>query len=135
MHMPCTGQAGILGMANTGPHSAHSQFYVTLRALPSFDCKTVAFGRLIDGSRVLEFIGALDTKMDRPLGKVTVCSCGKLAAVELGDYDQQAAAVRLQAIQRSRLARKEADERAAAASKMQAISKGRNTRKAMKEKK
>ena len=82
-------------MANTGPHSAHSQFYVTLRALPSFDCKTVAFGRLIDGSRVLEFIGALDTKMDRPLGKVTVCSCGKLAAVELGDYDQQAAVVRL----------------------------------------
>ena len=67
----------------------------TLRALPSFDCKTVAFGRLIDGSRVLEFIGALDTKMDRPLGKVTVCSCGKLAAVELGDYDQQAAVVRL----------------------------------------
>ena len=82
-------------MANTGPHSAHSQFYVTLRALPSFDCKTVAFGRLIDGSRVLEFLGALDTKMDRPLGKVTVCSCGKLAAVELGDYDQQAAVVRL----------------------------------------
>ena len=95
MHMPCMGQAGILGMANTGPHSAHSQFYVTLRALPSFDCKTVAFGRLIDGSRVLEFIGALDTKMDRPLGKVTVCSCGKLAAVELGDYDKQAAVVRL----------------------------------------
>ena len=82
-------------MASTGPHSAHSQFYVTLRALPSFDCKTVAFGRLIDGSRVLEFLGALDTKMDRPLGKVTVCSCGKLAAVELGDYDQQAAVVRL----------------------------------------
>jgi cyclophilin family peptidyl-prolyl cis-trans isomerase len=128
-------QAGVLGMANTGPHSAHSQFYVTMRALPSFDCKSVAFGRLIDGSRVLELIGALDTKMDRPLGKVAVCSCGKLAAVELGDYDQQAAAVRLQAIQRSRLARKEADERAAAASKMQAISKGRNTRKAMKEKK
>ena len=128
-------QVGVLGMANTGPHSAHSQFYVTLRALPSFDCKSVAFGRLIDGSRVLEFIGALDTKMDRPLGKVTVCSCGKLAAVELGDHDQQLAAARMQAVQRSRLARKEADERAAAAAKVQAISKGRNTRKAMKEKK
>lgn len=128
-------QVGVLGMANTGPHSAHSQFYVTLRALPSFDCKSVAFGRLIDGSRVLEFIGALDTKMDRPLGKVSVCGCGKLAAVELGDHDQQLAAARMQAVQRSRLARKEADERAAAAAKVQAISKGRNTRKAMKEKK
>ena len=61
MHTPCTchahamhDQAGVLGMANTGPHSAHSQFYVTMRALPSFDCKSVAFGRLIDGSKVLE---------------------------------------------------------------------------------
>ena len=99
-------------MANTGPHSAHSQFYVTMRALPSFDCKSVAFGWLIDGSRVLEFIGQLDTKMDRPVGNVAVCSCGKLAAVELGSYDEQAAAARLQAVHRSRLARKEAEEQA-----------------------
>jgi len=128
-------QAGVLGMANTGPHSAHSQFYVTTRALPSFDCKSVAFGRLIDGSRVLDLIGLLDTKMDRPVGSVVVCSCGKLAAVELGDIDRQQAAVRLQAIQQGRKARREAEEQAAAAAKMQAISKGRNTRKAMKEKK
>jgi len=128
-------QVGVLGMANTGPHSAHSQFYVTMRALPSFDCKSVAFGRLIDGSKVLELIGALETKMDRPVGKVSVCSCGKLAAVELGDIDQEVAAARMQAVKRGQLARREADERAAAASKVAAISKGRNTRKNMKEKK
>ena len=43
--------------------------------------------------------------------------------------------MRLQAVQRSRLARKEAIEQAAAAAKMQAVSKGRKTRKNMNEKK
>ena len=31
------GEFGVLGMANTGPHSATSQFYVTLAPCPSFD--------------------------------------------------------------------------------------------------
>lgn len=121
--------AGIIGMANVGAHSASSQFYVTLRALPSFDLKSVAFGRLIDGSSVLDFLGSLDCKMERPEGEVRICSCGKLKVVEMGTYDQQVAAAKLQAIQRSRAVRKEAADKDAAAAKMQAIQKGRATRK------
>ena len=122
---------GVLGMATSaaGPHTGASQFYVTLAEMPSFDCKSVAFGRLIDGGKVLHFVGSLETSMGRPKGAVSVCSCGKLAAVNLGSYDQQAAAVRLQAVQRSRLARKEAEDKAKAAEKLQAVSKGRKARK------
>ena len=125
---------GVLGMANTGPHTGASQFYVTLRDMPSFDYKSVAFGRLIDGGKVLDFVGSLETSLGRPKGNVSVCSCGKLAAVNLGSYDQQAAAVRLQAVQRSRAARKEAEDKAKAAEKMQAVTKGRKARKEVKKK-
>eukprot|EP00798_Chlamydomonas_sp_ICE-L_P005536 gene5536-4170_t len=41
-------EAGILAMANNGaPHTAASQFYITLAPLPSLDGKRVAFGRLL----------------------------------------------------------------------------------------
>ena len=54
-------QPGVLGMANTGPHSALSQFYVTTRELPAFDNKFVAFGRVIDGMKLLDFMSQYAT--------------------------------------------------------------------------
>ena len=100
-----------------------------MRALPSFDLKSVAFGRRIDGSSVLDFLGSLECTMERPEGQVRICSCGKLAVVEIGTHDEEAAAAKLQAIQRRRAVQKEQQEKAAAAAKMQAVSKGRATRK------
>ena len=57
---------GVLGMANTGPHSATSQFYITTRPMPTFDRKYVAFGRLIEGGKLLDFIAAFKTKLGTP---------------------------------------------------------------------
>lgn len=54
-------QPGVIGMANTGPHSAQSQFYVTTHALPAFDHKFVAFGRVIDGMKLLTFLSQYAT--------------------------------------------------------------------------
>lgn len=48
---------GILGMANTGRvHSAQSQFYVTFAPCPCFDHQYVAFGKLVDGTKLLRYL-------------------------------------------------------------------------------
>jgi cyclophilin family peptidyl-prolyl cis-trans isomerase len=44
-------------MASSGDaHSNSSQFYITLRALPFFDLKRVAFGQVVIGFEVLDLI-------------------------------------------------------------------------------
>eukprot|EP00030_Apusomonadida_sp_AF-17_P003365 a348825_22.p1 GENE.a348825_22~~a348825_22.p1 ORF type:complete len:349 (-),score=101.09 a348825_22:17-1039(-) len=71
-------RVGILGCANSGPHTNGSQFYVTLQPMPAFDTVFVAFGRLVDGLDVLRTISALPTLNQRPLVDVRVVECGVL---------------------------------------------------------
>jgi len=40
-------------MANQGRNTNGSQFYITLKEIPYFDKKYVAFGRIIEGSETL----------------------------------------------------------------------------------
>jgi len=70
---------GILGMANTGPHSNHSQWYITLRPLPYLDNKYVAFGRVIAGMSTIRQINELDTRNERPATAVVITSCNRFA--------------------------------------------------------
>ena len=44
---------GVVGMRSTGPHTNHSQFYVTLRELRELDGKCVAVGNVVEGWDVL----------------------------------------------------------------------------------
>lgn len=65
--------AGILSMANSGPNSNGSQFFVTLRATPHLDGKHTVFGEVIEGQDIVAAIGAVDTDpRDRPLTPVTI---------------------------------------------------------------
>jgi len=72
-------QAGIVGMANQGPHTNASQFYITMKALPTWDHKFVAFGRVIEGMRVLKIIEKAATTNDRPNDPIMISDCGQLA--------------------------------------------------------
>ena len=132
--------AGVLGMANDGPHTAASQFYVTCRAMPTWDGKHVAFGKLIDGARVLEYLNALPTLNGAPKMPVLIVGAGKLAAVEVGaegaeTNDEERAAIKLQALQRSKAVKRQQKEERASAAKMQAARRGQAARRARREEK
>ena len=64
---------GVLSMANAGPNSGGSQFFVTLAATAWLDGKHAVFGRVIEGMETVRTIGATATGPgDRPLEQVVM---------------------------------------------------------------
>jgi peptidyl-prolyl cis-trans isomerase-like protein 2 len=53
--------AGILAMANSGPHTGTRQFYITFKATPHLDKKHTVFGRVVGGMEVLRKLETLAT--------------------------------------------------------------------------
>ncbi|KDQ16841.1 hypothetical protein BOTBODRAFT_43379 [Botryobasidium botryosum FD-172 SS1] len=65
--------AGILAMANSGPNTNASQFFLTLAPTPFLDNKHTIFGRVSTGIRVLQRLGAVDTDAhDKPRQDVLI---------------------------------------------------------------
>ena len=64
---------GILSMANAGPNTGGSQFFITLAATPWLDDRHAVFGKVVDGMEVIRKLGKVETgRNDRPVEDVVM---------------------------------------------------------------
>lgn len=64
---------GVLSMANAGPNTGGSQFFITLVPTPWLDDRHAVFGKIIAGEDVLAKIGNVKTNArDKPLDDVII---------------------------------------------------------------
>jgi peptidylprolyl isomerase len=68
-----------LSMANSGPNTNGSQFFITTVKTPWLDGKHVVFGKVLDGVDFIKTVEAQGTNSGAPKAKVTLVDSGELS--------------------------------------------------------
>ena len=71
---------GVLSMANSGPNTNGSGFFITCVTAPENDGRHVAFGAVTSGMDVVRVVEAVGTGNGTPSQAVTIIDCGELKA-------------------------------------------------------
>ena len=71
---------GKLSMANSGPDTNGSQFFITYAPQPHLDGKHVVFGHVESGMQIVKDLARLGSRTGRVKETVTVLDCGLVDA-------------------------------------------------------
>merc|ERR1719426_681595 len=69
---------GVLSMANAGPGTNGSQFFITTVKTTWLDGRHVVFGKIVEGFEVVDKVEKLGSRSGTPSSKVTIADSGEL---------------------------------------------------------